>query len=728
MVVRSGHSLGGALTTEPTRKVAPVSQAITSTQNTAPAAGFRADLQGLRALAVLLVMCYHIWFSRVSGGVDIFLMLSAFFLTGSLTRKLGSGQKVSVLGNWLHRFSRLLPQAALIIVATAVTAWLVLPATGWLALINEAFSSLFFKQNWALAESNVDYYAFNTSASSPLQHFWSLSVQGQIFILWPVLLVVCAFIWRRFLSRFRFELIAFIMFAAVFAGSLSYSIYLTAADQRLAYFHTGTRMWEFALGSMLALALPLLSRLPAWLRRIGGWSGLLVIVSCGALLDVEGQFPGYLALVPTLGAALLIMAPEPRSWKNPSGILSLAPLTKLGGLSYGMYLWHWPLLVFYLQLAGVDQASPLAGTVLIFGSIGLSWLSTRWVEKPLLRLERPHRLPMLAMVRRPQLVSQAFVITLVALVAAAPIAVWDSNVQQRKVQAASQSPEENPGAQATADWDPSPAALTLPLRTDLDTEWQTPGDHCTGKYSPQDPAIMFCNQGGDPNVASDLVLLGDSHIQHWSDAAAATIEASGGSWVMIYHPGCRYGSSTMPWDAQECAAFQEAAQDYVTKLAPSMVLTVATQTVGTPDEFGNSAASQETMVDGYADAIDPFVDAGSQVIAMRDTPRFDSSIPDCVGRHRSDDTACDAPVADKLAAVNPVDTFLASHDYGSSVRPFEMTSVLCPDGICKAVIGNVLVYIDDSHLSKTFVNSAAPRFAAAFSAATGWPREEMTSR
>ncbi|MGO2621306.1 MAG: acyltransferase family protein, partial [Glutamicibacter ardleyensis] len=124
-----------------------MSQAITSTQNTAPAAGFRADLQGLRALAVLLVMCYHVWFSRVSGGVDIFLMLSAFFLTGSLTRKLGSGQKVSVLGNWLHRFSRLLPQAALIIVATAVTAWLVLPATGWLALINEAFSSLFFKQN-----------------------------------------------------------------------------------------------------------------------------------------------------------------------------------------------------------------------------------------------------------------------------------------------------------------------------------------------------------------------------------------------------------------------------------------------------------------------------------------------------------------------------------------------------------------------------------------------------
>ncbi|MGO2485414.1 MAG: SGNH hydrolase domain-containing protein, partial [Glutamicibacter ardleyensis] len=273
-----------------------------------------------------------------------------------------------------------------------------------------------------------------------------------------------------------------------------------------------------------------------------------------------------------------------------------------------------------------------------------------------------------------------------------------------------------------------PAALTLPLRTDLDTEWQTPGDHGAGKYTPQDPAIMFCNQGGDPNAAPDLVLLGDSHIQHWSDAAAATIEASGGSWVMIYHPGCRYGSSTMPWDAEECAAFQEAAQDYVTKLAPSMVLTVATQTVGAPDEFGNSAASQETMVDGYARAIDPFVEAGSQVIAMRDTPRFESSIPDCVGRHRSDDSACDAPVADKLAAVNPVDTFLASHDYGSAVRSFEMTSLLCPEDICKAVIGNVLVYLDDSHLSKTFVNSAATRFGSAFSAATGWPREEMTSR
>ncbi|MGP9728263.1 acyltransferase family protein [Glutamicibacter sp. 287] len=699
-----------------------MSPAIPSPRSTVPRTEFRADLQGLRALAVLLVMCYHIWFQRVSGGVDIFLMLSAFFLTGSLARKLQSGDKPSVLGNWLHRFSRLLPQAALIIIATALTAWLVLPGTRWLALIQEAFSSLFFIQNWTLATAEVDYYAFNTSAASPLQHFWSLSVQGQIFLLWPLLLIGAALIWRRCFSRHSFAKIAAIMFAAIFAGSLSYSIYLTAADQQLAYFHTGTRLWEFALGSLLALGLPALSRLPEALRRIGGWAGLVIIIGCGALLDVQGQFPGFLALVPTLGAALLVIAPGTAHRSNPAGWLGHAALAKLGELSYGMYLWHWPLLVFYLHLAPVDHASPLAGALLILGSIALSAASTRWVEKPLLAVQRAGALPVLRFLGKPQLVSQALVIVVALSVASVPIAAWESNVEKRRAQAAAQAPEENPGAMAPDTWDPSPAALTLPLRTELDTEWQTPGENCSGTHTPKDPAILFCNQGGDPAAKPDLVLLGDSHVQHWSEAAARTVEEAGGSWVMIYQPGCRYGS-TDNLDDPECAAFLPAARDYVEALAPDMVLTVATRTATWTDDAGRSAGAQETMADDYAAAIEPFVQAGSQVIAMRDTPRYEYSIPECVDRNRAAPEACDAPATDKLAEVNPVDRFLKTHDYGSRVVSLDLTGMLCPEGTCKAVIGNVLVYLDDSHLSKTFVTSAADRFAASFTQATGWNKE-----
>ncbi|WP_404286109.1 acyltransferase family protein [Glutamicibacter arilaitensis] len=699
-----------------------MSPAIPSPRSTVQRAEFRADLQGLRALAVLLVMCYHIWFQRVSGGVDIFLMLSAFFLTGSLVRKLQAGDKPSLLGNWLHRFSRLLPQAALIIVATALTAWLVLPGTRWLALIREAFSSLFFTQNWTLATAEVDYYAFNTSAASPLQHFWSLSVQGQIFLLWPLLLIGCALLWRRYFSRQSFALVASIMFAAIFAGSLSYSIYLTEANQRLAYFHTGARLWEFALGSLLALGLPALSRLPEALRRAGGWAGLVVIIGCGALLDVQGQFPGYLALVPTLGAALLVISPGTKRRINPAGWLGAAVLVKLGALSYGMYLWHWPLLVFYLHLAPVDHASPLAGALLIGASIALSWASTRWVEKPLLAVQRAEVLPVLRFLGKPQLVSQALVIVVALSVASVPIAAWESNVEKRRAQAAAQAPEENPGAQAPDAWDPSPAALTLPLRTELDTEWQTPGQSCDTEYTPQDPAILFCNQGGDIWRKPDLVLLGDSHVQHWSEAAARAIEEAGGSWVMIYQPGCRYGSSDNLADP-ECAAFQPAARDYVEQLAPQMVLTVATHTVPGADAQGRSAGAQETMVEDYADAIEPFVQAGSQVIAMRDTPRYEYSIPECVDRNRAAPEACDAPRGSKLAEANPVDQFLDTHDYGSRVVSLDMSELLCPAGTCKAVIGNVLVYLDDSHLSKTFVNSAADRFAKYFTQATGWNKE-----
>ncbi len=682
-------------------------------------ANFRVDLQGLRALAVLLVMSYHIWFSKVSGGVDIFLMLSAFFLTSSTARRISRGERTPLITGWLHRFSRLIPQAATVIISVIVAAWIILPSSRWVELIDQSRASMLYKQNWYLANHQVDYYAFNTDSASPLQHFWSLSVQGQIFILWPIVLAFSALIWKLFSKRFNFAWVAGTLFGLIFIGSLAFSINITATNQQVAYFHTGARLWEFALGSLFALTLPWLNTLPEKIRRVAGWVGMLTIIGSGAVLDVQGQFPGFMALVPTLGAAMIIAAPAPRNWANPSGFLSMKPLVKLGDLSYGMYLWHWPMLVFYLEASGKEHASFLDGTVLIISAIAASWVTTNFVEKPAVNWQNnfsfPHWVPQTGI----KVLGQVAVVAIGLGIVNLSVTAWTNNVAHRSAVAATQSVADNPGATATEDWDPSPAALTLPLATELEDEWQSPGSSCAGSNSPNDERIMFCEQGGNFDGSPDVVLLGDSHMQHWSEAAASAIEESGGSWVLVFHPGCRYGSDA-DRSEPECADFQDAAKKYVADLKPKMVMTTATKTVADTADDGRTPGQQETMVDHYAEAIQPFLNVGSKVIAMRDTPRYTYSIAECVDNHAKHPEACDGSAAETLAQDNPVQDFLAKHDYGEQVVSLDMTGLLCPDGVCKAVIGNVSTYLDDSHLSKTFVVSAKRQFADAFTKATGW--------
>ncbi|MEG2424216.1 acyltransferase family protein [Glutamicibacter sp.] len=702
------------------KKAQPVSHTLDQSRTSTQRAGFRVDLQGLRALAVLLVMCYHIWFSRVSGGVDIFLMLSAFFLTSSTARRIARGQRPPLLDGWLHRFSRLIPQAAVVIIGVVIAAWIILPSTRWLELIDQSNAALFYWQNWYLSDHQVDYYAFNTAAASPLQHFWSLSVQGQIFIIWPLVLAGSALLWKKFFSRHSFAAVAGGAFGAIFLGSLAYSIHITATNQQVAYFHTGARLWEFALGSLLALALPWLSSLPEKIRRIGGWAGLATVIGSGAVLDVQGQFPGFMALVPTVAAALVISAPAPRSWANPSGLLSLPPLVKLGDLSYGMYLWHWPLLVFYLEVSGNEKASFAAGSVLILASILASWATTKFVEKPAIAWQASASFSRLIPQTGFKLIAQFAVVAVGLGVASLPVMAWENNVEHRRAMAAAQTATDNPGANAEDDWDPSPAALTLPLATELDSEWQTPGDVCEGANAPDDERIHFCEQGGTfDGGAPDLVMLGDSHMQHWSAAASAMIEEAGGSWILVYEPGCRYGSDADRVE-EACSGFQDAAQEYVADLAPQMVLTTASKTVADPDDMLRSPGEQEILVDNYAEMIQPLLDAGSRVIAMRDTPRYTYSIPECVDSNKGLPANCDGSAGYALNSVNPVEQFLDSNDYGDQVVSLDMTGLLCPEGVCKAVIGNVLTYLDDSHLSKTFVLSAKRQFASSFKEATNW--------
>jgi peptidoglycan/LPS O-acetylase OafA/YrhL len=709
-----GHSVSGrqpapgaATATAPRPVYAPVKP------------GYRPEVQGLRAFAVLMVVVYHVWLGRVSGGVDVFLLVSAFLLTTSFAYKVESGRPVRLLSYWLHRFKSLLPAAVVVLLAVLAATASLLPRTRWGEVFTQTWSTLFYTQNWTLARESVDYYAANHATASPLQHFWSLSIQGQVFILWPLVIAGCAVAWRaarRARPQLRFGTVLAIAFAAVFALSLAYSIHITHTDQAWAYFDTGARLWEFALGSLLAVAIPQAVRLPMALRLVLGWAGLAAMLSCGIVLQVQQEFPGYIALWPTLAAGAIIAAGRTGHRLGADRLLAARPLTRLGDISYALYLWHWPILVIHLAVKQQAEPGFLGGLAVIGLSLVLAWATTKAIETPFHAWQWPTR-------RRRRL---GLVVAVLIGVVAMPLSGWEARVAAHETAAGAQAPADNPGARALQpgfEYDGDPDAVVRPLASQLAAEWANFGGECTGGYELSDPRMEYCQMAGDPATAErTIIVLGDSHAQHWTSALAEVAEANNWAWVLVNRPACRFGAQTPKHDAA-CNDFNAAATQYVLDHEADAVLTVGTLTAHYAGPGHDVPAEEERLAPGYVQGIRPFLEQGKDVVALRDTPRFTFSVPECVDRNGPDADACAAPVDELMAPVSPLRGLQARAGAGKlpgRLGTMDMTDQLCPGGTCSPVIGNVLVYMDESHLTKTFVQTTDRVFGKRLEESLGW--------
>ena len=686
----------------------------TDTQTKKPhpdASPYRHDIDGLRAIAVLLVVIYHVWLGRVSGGVDAFLMISAFLLTGSLMRRLELQGKVRVVSQWVRNFKRMLPLAAITIVATVFVALAVLPASAHQSIWRHAWASVLYFENWLLAAEAVDYYA-DTSLASPLQHFWSLSVQGQVFILWPLLFLAIALVARMFRGRVRPRIVAFVVFALVFVASLTYSILVTAADQAFAYFNTGARFWEFAAGSMLALTIQLL-RLPVIARAVIGWCGLAALVACGLVLDVQGGFPGYLALWPVISVAAVIVSGhgEDRRY-GPAMLLEKGPVLALGTSSYALYLVHWPILVFVLIARNGESLNFVEGLIIILLAIALARVLTALIDTPLRRL---------AWVNRSDWRGFGVIALSIALVAGPVIplqhqAEQEAAAELAAIEAASARVLDlrNPGAAVLFDdnlADFEEDAPVRPLPSEVPTQWGGMRHDCSdGSLVELPSTVEICWDNG---MAADeakrtVVIVGNSHAQQLLEPMQVIADARDWQAVGLLYAACAFGIRDVDDDAgvfysQECRDWNEDVLDLIEQMHPDLVVSIGSETVAADSESSATAGRREQLLEGAETSADRLRAAGIPLVLVRDNPRFEFNSYQCTERSDAPEQECSTTKSQALAPENPIDEIA-----GDGVATVDLTQYYCPEDTCLPIIGNVNLYIDDNHLSLVYAKSLAP--------------------
>lgn len=678
----------------------------------------RGDIEGLRSVAVLFVLVYHLGVDRLSGGfagVDVFFVISGFLITAGLLNEAERSGTVSLVRFYARRARRLLPAATIVLVVTALVGWWVLPGSAWGSLSQDVMAAALYVVNWALAFRSVDYLA-EDAAASPVQHYWSLSVEEQFYVVIPIMIIALAWLSRRFGWGVRRTVAVGIgaIVVASFAGSVAH----TASAPQTAYFFSTTRAWELGLGSLMACAVPLLRRLTRPTASGLAAAGLLLVAASGLLVSRTTPWPGWAALLPTLGTAAIIAAGVAHSSTAVGRLLALRPLVVLGGLSYSIYLWHWPL----IALAGeVTELTAWHKVGLAMASVGLAWLSKHLIEDPI-RFGSPF-----AGRTRPTLAMGA---AGMALSLAAAGVVWT------QVPRLTDTPTDAPGALALAQREPSsqgsspdPAqspppstpdgAIRTPTRTTtpLAPEYTRSGPiHPSPGAAPEDiPAYyhddcqtaegdvtprldcVYGDEDGDVTVA----LTGDSKAGQWFDALAAVADAHGWRLELYLKSACALNPSEV---APDCRAYNDRVMNRLTSEQGRVDYVVTSALLG-----GGSAAEGDAASAGYDSYWERLERVGTRVVAISDSPRPGGEEPryECVERHPDDYLECAFPANEGGGS----ETLRRAVELGDSRTWLDLNPWVCPqtpDARCPAVVGRILVYRQGTHITRTYVESMTP--------------------
>jgi peptidoglycan/LPS O-acetylase OafA/YrhL len=727
---------------------------------------FRPDIEGLRSVAVLLVLVYHAKFGFVSGGfigVDVFFVLSGFLITSLLLRELATTGTVSLSNFWARRARRLLPASGLVLVATLIASRSMIDGLSQGDLARDAIAACLFVANIRFWKVGTDYLSEGLR-ESPLLHFWSLAVEEQFYLVWPGLLMLLV----RFakLPRRTLALVIGVMWLVSFVACVK----LTNDSQPWAFFMLPARAWELLTGAALALSGGRLLRLSPRVKAILGWLGLVTIVAVSVQFSVGTSFPGYTALLPVVATMFVINAGAGGTTGGPALILRAKPLQWIGARSYAIYLWHFPILVMSAAKWGdggkIASLSPITRIVLLGGSVALAAVSYHYVENPVRRspalsliparslamgawvaiigvggaallLNNPPTLSAGGDVAAPTLVvdptvppttapADAGSTTTVVGGSTPPTSTTITSTTTAAVAAVADASHDNPAALASL------IAANLPVLADAVNTGKVPSNLSPSLNSARDDLPQVYDNGcildvgdnspkqcvyGDANGSVTIVLFGDSHAAEWMPALNKVAAANG--WRLIVHVKKACPDAEIPTDKDpngtDCAAWRKKVIDLIGGLHPDLVImsSYRYKQVGSASGRDPDTVWKEGM-DLTVSKVRPLT---AHLLLLGDSATPKEDIPSCLAGNLSSVPTC---MQSRDAAVRPGRLAVEREVAVKYDADFIPTSDwLCTDTACPVIVGNVLMYRDNSHITATASEFLSPYVDAAIRSILG---------
>ncbi|GAC1452507.1 MAG: SGNH hydrolase domain-containing protein [Pseudarthrobacter sp.] len=683
----------------------------------------RKDIQALRALAVGLVVLNHLWPHRLQGGyvgVDVFFVISGYLITKHLLGELERTGRIRLGQFYSRRIKRLLPAAFLVSVVSLVAAWVFLPFSRWFGIAQETMAAVLYVENWTLAAKSVNYSAHNDAAST-VQHYWSLSVEEQFYLVWPLLLVGLFLASSRLRLRRRSLLAIGVTLVSV--ASLAFCIWFTYTNSSQAYFVTPGRIWEFGVGALVAVAgwkgSRALSLKPSAIHLtvagLAQWTGFGLIVLAAFLYDGQTPFPGIAASVPVVGTLLVIASgPKGPRW-SPNRIVAARPVQFVGDVSYSLYLWHWPLIVVAPAIVShtlgtVDKA------VILALAVGAAFATKKFVEDP----GRSKLLPGAS----PGRVFGAMAAAVVVVSAVCGGLVLSLGQVQDAEAAKLQGLAGQPcyGARSL---DPQSDCRDRfgPAQVDGVGPNETPWFNAPECKLAADPIVVQdrtllteCDFTEGAKPSATVWLVGDSHGEQWKTAIYEMAKLRKWTLKESLLGGCPFidakrvafmgVQSAEPQLQQRCLEWGRKLTERISVDKPDMIFAAAFGAEETVDD-GTGRSQSEQYNDGVTKRLHQWADSGSEIFVLRDTPlTLHRSSPDCVALNKETPLLCANALSEALVADPIADAALGMSN--PKINVLDLSDQFCAEQTCHAVIGGLPVYYDMDHVSRSYMHSLVP--------------------
>jgi peptidoglycan/LPS O-acetylase OafA/YrhL len=671
----------------------------------------RGDIQGLRAVAVTVVIAAHAGLSVMPGGfvgVDVFFVISGYLISALLFREVLITGGVSIGQFWARRARRILPAATVVTVFTVLASLMLMSYLDARQVVIDAAWASVFAANVHFAQQGNNYFASDI-AHSPFQHYWSLAVEEQFYLVWPLALFAVLALTKVFTGRKPNRLprrAVMVLLLVVIAVSLAWSIHQTVASPTTAYFSTFTRAWELGIGALVALVpASAVRKLTPWTLELMAFTGAVAVVGSCFVITSDTPFPGIAAILPVGGTALLLLAGHDHARTLVGRAISTEPFRIIGDWSYSLYLWHWPVLI--LPAYALDRAlSPFESALAVLVTLTLAAYSYQYVEMPFRNGRPAHRLP-----KRRALVLYPASAALIFCVGAGGW-IWTGAQSHQNngppITVAGSHGKTTLHADTVALVQASVAAArnrqAIPSQTEPSIIDMRDSIASVGDCDYEENVRTLCNMG-EENGQKTLVLIGDSHARAWIPAFNRINEA--GNWKAYYlvKPQCTaahvpVASTTSNEVFEDCSEFQDWVIEQVQELHPDLVVVASSPPVNGVFDGDKRVTTTEGISPllraGYDELFLELDAAADEVVLIRDVPKNPEDPADCLTTGEPTLADCAFEPVERSQILGDVAVESAS---ATGARVVDPTPWLCYQGECPIVIGGLLSYRDTDHIT-----------------------------